>query len=153
MHLGEEAAAVVSATDLSTSEKVRRLKRLDLRQADIARALGIRDQFVSNVVQRDKRREGSHGKSVTSQRSAEPRQARVQIGEAGRLVIPADFRAELGIVPGEDVLVRIEDGELRILTPREAIRKAQQLLGDYLPANRSLAEELIAERRHEAERE
>ncbi len=152
MYLSDEAAAIVSASDLNKSEKIRRLKRLELRQADIARALGISDQFVSNVVQDEKRAARSQAKSAVGS-SAEPRQARIQIGEAGRLVIPADFRAALGLAPGDDVLVRLEDGELRILTPRQAIRKAQQLLSDCLPDHRSLAEELIAERRREAARE
>jgi AbrB family looped-hinge helix DNA binding protein len=153
MYLSDEAAAIVSATDLTKAEKIRRLKRLDLRQADIARALGIRDQFVSNVVQREKRTSRSLAKVAAVGLRPGPRQARIQIGEAGRLVIPADFRAALGMAPGDDVLVRLEDGELRILTPRQAIRKAQQLLSDCLPADRSLAEELIAERRREAARE
>src|SRR5260370_2466700 len=52
MYLTDQAAAVVAAS-LSKSEKIRRLKRQGMRQADIARALGIRDQFVSNVVRRE----------------------------------------------------------------------------------------------------
>jgi hypothetical protein len=40
---------------------------------------------------------------------------------------------------------------LRLFTPRQAIEHAQELLRPYLPQGRSLSDELIAERRLEAE--
>jgi hypothetical protein len=50
-------------------------------------------------------------------------------------------------------MVRFDDGELRVTTRKEALRKAQDLVCRLVPKNVSLAEELIAERRAEAKRE
>lgn len=78
---------------------------------------------------------------------------RAKIGEGGRLVIPAECRKELGINVGDDVIVHAEDQELRIYTLREAARRAQAIVRQYVPEGYSLVDELIAERRAEAERE
>lgn len=78
---------------------------------------------------------------------------KAKLDEGGRVVIPAQYRKALGLQAGDDVLLRLEDGEVRILTPLQAIRRAQELLRPYIPEDRSLADELIAERRRESERE
>ena len=157
MELTDEAAGVVGAS-LSKAEKIRRLKRLGMRQADIARALGIRDAFVSSVVGRVRRAEASASEPTSATTTpmaptAMPRQVRTQVGEGGRVVIPAGFRAVLGIDVGDHVFLRLEDHEVRLFTPREAIRRAQELISQFVPDDVSLADELIAERRAEAARE
>ena len=43
-------------------------------------------------------------------------EARTRINENGRMVIPASFRKALGINPGDELVLRIEDDELRITT-------------------------------------
>jgi bifunctional DNA-binding transcriptional regulator/antitoxin component of YhaV-PrlF toxin-antitoxin module len=68
-------------------------------------------------------------------------------------VIPAEFRRELGVNTGDEVVMHLEDGELRIVTLERAIRRAQELVRRYVPEGRSLVAELLAERRREAERE
>ncbi len=78
---------------------------------------------------------------------------RVAIGEGGRVVIPAPYRQALNLNEGDEVILQLAAGELRLLTPREALRRAQELISRYVPAGRSLAEELIEERRQEARRE
>lgn len=78
---------------------------------------------------------------------------RVTIGQGGRLVIPAQYREALRLKKGDVVILRIEEGELRLTTPELALRRAQALVRQFIPANRSLADELIAERRREARRE
>ena len=75
---------------------------------------------------------------------------RVKLGEGGRVVIPAAYRKRLGVRPGDDMVLRLHDGELRLTTVREGIRRAQQIVRRHVPAGRSLADELIAERRAEA---
>ncbi len=77
---------------------------------------------------------------------------RTTIGEGGRLVIPAAYRKALGLKPGDEVLLELEDGELRVVSTRQAIARAQTLLRRYIPRGRSLSEELIKERREEAAR-
>jgi AbrB family looped-hinge helix DNA binding protein len=74
-----------------------------------------------------------------------------RINENGRVVIPASFRRALGIQPGETVVLRLEDDELRITTLRQRLAKAQQLVRAHVPPTTCLADEIIAERR-EAER-
>jgi len=79
--------------------------------------------------------------------------ARVRVDKAGRILIPAAQRKALGLHPGDDVVIVVEDGEARILSRLASIRRAQALIRPYLPKDRSLADELIAERRAEAARE
>jgi AbrB family looped-hinge helix DNA binding protein len=78
-------------------------------------------------------------------------QVRTRLAEGGRIVIPAEYRQALGLRTGDEVILRLEDGTLRILTPKQAIEHAQELLRPYLPQGRSLSDELITERRSEAE--
>lgn len=75
------------------------------------------------------------------------------MGEGGRLVIPADYRKALGIDVGDELVLDLNGGILQVSTPRERIRRAQRLVRSYLPAGRRLSDELIAERRKEAEKE
>ncbi|OGO32659.1 MAG: AbrB family transcriptional regulator [Chloroflexi bacterium RBG_16_56_11] len=74
------------------------------------------------------------------------------IREGGRLVIPAAYRKALGLKPGDEVLLTLEEGEIRVVSTRQAIARAQTLLRRYVPKGRSLSEELIKERREEAVR-
>lgn len=76
---------------------------------------------------------------------------RVNIGRSGRIVIPASLRRELGIGVGDEVILRIEDGELRIVTLERAVARAQALVRRHVKVGISLSEALIAERRREAE--
>jgi AbrB family looped-hinge helix DNA binding protein len=74
------------------------------------------------------------------------------IREGGRLVIPAAYRKALGLKPGDEVLLLLKDGEVRIVSTRQAIAQAQTLIRRYVPKGRSLSKELIKERREEAAR-
>lgn len=76
-----------------------------------------------------------------------------KIAEGGRLVIPAEYRRELGLQVGDEVIIRVEDGELRILTRAEAVRRAQALVRKHVQEGRSLVNELSAERHAETKRE
>ena len=78
---------------------------------------------------------------------------RVRIIEGGKLVIPAAMRRELGIATGDTVVVDVTGGELRVRSLSAAIVRAQAILRRYVPEGVSLADELIADRRREAERE
>ncbi|MCH8973472.1 MAG: AbrB/MazE/SpoVT family DNA-binding domain-containing protein [Chloroflexi bacterium] len=83
--------------------------------------------------------------------SYEPKQqTKAKLDKAGRVVIPAAFRKALGVKPGEYLILRIEDGELRAWTFEHAVRKSQEIIHKYIPPGRSLVDELIAERRSEA---
>jgi AbrB family looped-hinge helix DNA binding protein len=68
-------------------------------------------------------------------------------------VIPAAFRKAMGIKAGDEVVLRMEDDELLITTMKRRIERAQRLVRKYVKPGTSLVDELIAERRREAERE
>jgi AbrB family looped-hinge helix DNA binding protein len=140
--------AEILGSQRNKSQKIRALAELGMSTRQVADALGVSFQHAYNVLHY-----GQPAQKEIQAAAPEVFQTRVQVGEGGRIVIPAAFRTALGLKTGDDVLLRLEDGELRIFTPHEAIRKAQELLRPYLPTDRSLADELIAERRAEAARE
>lgn len=78
---------------------------------------------------------------------------RIRLGEKGRLVIPAAMRAALGMDVGYLLDLRVVDGELRIATMDELLRRARERVRRYVPAGVSLADELSAERREAAKYE
>ena len=80
-------------------------------------------------------------------------ETRTRINQNGRVVIPASFRKALGIKIGDEVVVRIEDDELRISTLKRRIERAQRLVRRHVKPGSSLADELIEERREAAKRE
>jgi bifunctional DNA-binding transcriptional regulator/antitoxin component of YhaV-PrlF toxin-antitoxin module len=68
-------------------------------------------------------------------------------------VIPAEFRRELGLETGDEVILRLIEGEVRIRTRREAIKEAHAIVRKHVKKGRSLVEELKRERRAEVERD
>ena len=78
---------------------------------------------------------------------------RMRIGAKGRLMIPVAKRAALWISDGDILDLVVVDGELRIATMRERLRRAQERARKYIPAGVSLADEMSAERREAAKRE
>jgi len=80
-------------------------------------------------------------------------ETRMRVNENGRVVIPASFRKALGINVGDEVVLRIEDNELRIMTLKRRVERAQRLVQKHVKPGTSLVDELIAERREAARRE
>ena len=77
--------------------------------------------------------------------------ADVQFGAQGRVVVPALIRRALGFQPGETLVARVEDDHLVIEKPESVERRIHVRFRKS--GERSLSEELIAERREEARRE
>lgn len=80
-------------------------------------------------------------------------ETRMRVNENGRVVIPASYRKALGIKAGDQVILRMEDDELRITTMKRRIERAQRRIRQYVKPGVSLADELIAERREAAKHE
>jgi AbrB family looped-hinge helix DNA binding protein len=80
-------------------------------------------------------------------------EVRVRVNENGRIVIPASIRSALGVHPGDEMILRLNDDELLITTVKNRIAKAQQLVSRYVKRGTSLSKELHAERREAAKRE
>jgi len=80
-------------------------------------------------------------------------ETRQRVNENGRVVIPASFRKALGINIGDEVVLRMEDDELRITTLKRRVERAQRLVRKHLKRGTSIVDELIAERREAARNE
>lgn len=76
----------------------------------------------------------------------------VTVGPQGRLVVPAPLRRRLGIEPGDVLVARAHEDSL-VLERRDAILARIRRRLAVVPADVSMVDELIAERRKEAERE
>ena len=83
---------------------------------------------------------------------AELKHNEVRVGAQGRLVIPANIRRAMGIVPGEILIARIKDGQLVLEKPEQIMARLKETFAN-VPPDVSLADELISERREEAQRE
>ncbi len=78
---------------------------------------------------------------------------RARIDRHGRLVIPVDLRRHLDICPGEPVTVWAEDGQLHVITVKQAIRDLQETAAKYKRPGESVVDEFLRGRREEAARE
>jgi bifunctional DNA-binding transcriptional regulator/antitoxin component of YhaV-PrlF toxin-antitoxin module len=67
-------------------------------------------------------------------------------------LIPAALRQKLNLLPGAEMIIEENDGILHIHTRQAAIRKVQQYFAQFANG-RSMSEELLQERKAEAERE
>ena len=74
---------------------------------------------------------------------------KTKISEGGRVVIPSEYRKQLGLEVGDEVMIQLVDGQMRIFTLEQAVKRAQELVRRYIPEGRSLSDELLEERRQE----
>ncbi|MEO7026986.1 MAG: AbrB/MazE/SpoVT family DNA-binding domain-containing protein [Caulobacteraceae bacterium] len=75
---------------------------------------------------------------------------RAKIVEGGRLLVPAAIRRAMKLQTGDTVVMELTGDELRIRTADAALRRLQARVKAAVGPNRSLVDELIAERRAEA---
>lgn len=75
-----------------------------------------------------------------------PMHATLVMGRQGRLVIPAEVRAALGLVPGDRLHLHVAGPRLVLERQQDAVAELRALAGD-VPKSRSFVEELLAERR------
>ena len=76
----------------------------------------------------------------------------LRMDDKGRVLIPTELRDALGLVPGDRLAARVEEGRL-VLESHKAILARLRARFAHIPAGVSLADELIAERREAARRE
>ena len=82
-----------------------------------------------------------------------PSRVRSRINANGRVVIPSEMRREMGLSPGDSVVMTVKDGVLTMESLQARVRRVQQSLRQHIDPVRRLSDELIAERREEALRE
>ena len=68
----------------------------------------------------------------------------------GRIVIPAPIRRAMGLEGPTELLCRYEGGTLTVETIDAAVADVRELVAEYVPAERSMVDELTRERRAEA---
>ncbi|HEX3900932.1 MAG TPA: AbrB/MazE/SpoVT family DNA-binding domain-containing protein [Mycobacteriales bacterium] len=72
--------------------------------------------------------------------------ATLVLGQQGRVVIPAEVRAALGLKPGDRLHLHVAGHRLTLERPEDAVKELRGLASN-VPRNRSLVDELLAERR------
>jgi len=72
--------------------------------------------------------------------------ATVVLGRQGRLVIPAEVRAALGLAPGDRLHLQVSGQQLVLERQQDAVTELRNLAAG-IPSARSLVDELLAERR------
>jgi len=79
----------------------------------------------------------------------------VKMSQGGRVVIPAELREKLNINQGDELVFEERDGELILSSKRQRLKKIQEECFRLLSIDDGidLADELIAERRAEAQKE
>jgi bifunctional DNA-binding transcriptional regulator/antitoxin component of YhaV-PrlF toxin-antitoxin module len=135
----------------TVAAKIRILGSAGIPRAEIARFLDKKYQHVRNVLERENAKAVGEGKPKAEPQTALT--AKVRLGPDGRIVIPAPMRAALGMKDDDIFFARLEDGEIRLATPRRTMQRVSDLLRPYLPPGVSLADELVDERHREAERD
>ena len=78
---------------------------------------------------------------------------RAKLNDEYRLVIPAACRKRLGLQPGQEMLIKVTERGLEMTTYDLALKRFQEQVQALVPADVSLVDELIAERRAEAAKE
>ena len=75
---------------------------------------------------------------------------RTRISKNGGLILPAKFRKALEIKPGDEIVLRLENGSIRLIPLQQAVSQAQKIVKQYLGQETSLSDVLIQARRAEA---
>ena len=83
-------------------------------------------------------------------RAAELRSRRVRVDGAGRIVVPAEFRKALGVRPGQEILMSLDDGFIRLQTIDAALERVRTIARSHRRSGASVVDEFITERRAEA---
>jgi len=75
------------------------------------------------------------------------------LGPKGRVLLPADMRAAMGLEPGDVITAWLKDGEVRLHSHLHGLRKIQVEASSMAKGTVYASDELIAERRAEAAKE
>lgn len=73
--------------------------------------------------------------------------ADLKLGPGGRVVIPAEIRSAMGLKEGDTIIAEFSEGELRLVTIPEQVRRLQEITKKYHPEHVSLVDEFLRERR------
>ena len=82
--------------------------------------------------------------------AGDPGSRRVRLDAGGRIVVPAGFRRALGVGSGEELLMSLDDGFVRLQTVDAALERVRAIARSKRRGDASVVDEFIAERRAEA---
>lgn len=133
------------------SAKIRALAAAGFARADIARFLDIRYQHARNVL--EQMEEQAEPFQHEQGADALPAEEWMEVTPEGRTSIPTAFRSKLGVEKGGRVLVVHEEGRFKLLSWNDALKDVQEKVKRLVPHGVSMVDELLAERRAEAEKE
>jgi antitoxin component of MazEF toxin-antitoxin module len=77
-------------------------------------------------------------------------QLTIELPPDGTVTLPAEIAQSMGWQAGEKLTVQMQDGKLTVFSQTQAIQRAQAWVKSFIESDRSLSQELIAERRLEA---
>jgi len=155
--------ARLAAGAASKSEKMRRLAAAGYSRQEIADFLGVRYQFVRNVLVEHEKRQGQtqghapHAGLAEERRMFETKALApehppaITVGPDGSAVIPAFVLAGAGLLPGDSFVPDVAgEGDVRLLSGNAALQRAQELFRRAFDGSAGLVDELLQERRHDA---
>src|SRR5215472_7477684 len=153
--------AAIAGQHATVADKIRALSAAGVARADIARFLGKRYQHVRNVLEGDAQAGGGYvlGKADLSgvRETAAPYRAEeedrssierrgpgvywLRIRPDGSLPLPQEFVEALAAHPNARVFAKLENGEVKIISGEESMRRAQEIVRKYVPAGSNVVEE------------
>ncbi len=153
--LDQQRMDELTAEVRTKSDKIRRLAAAGYARADIARYLGIRYQFVYNVLSgpQPKAEHLPRGSAPTAAAEPASRWVWTTVGKGGVIRLPVAVLESMGVAEGDQVQLALDGDVIRVLSRAVALREAQEMVRRYVPEGVSLVDELLAERRAEAARE
>lgn len=141
------------------SDKIRALGRERVPVTEIAKYLDIRYQHARNVLVDS----GLHSSKTDEVRRNEEvacdnapidnSPAWVEVDSQGRVQLPVNLLQAAGVRAGTKVHIRVSDDAIEILSQRAALKRAHDIVRKFVPPGVSLVDDLIAERRREAQKE
>lgn len=160
----QDIARIVGSAD-TVSDKIRALAAGGMARAEIARRLGKRYQHVRNVLEGDRQSAPSQGVSEAEappfrhQAAYEPEVrgggvSRMELSEDGWLKLPADLIAAWGLRAGSVLMGHLDGESFELITGQTSMKRVLEMARRLIPpGGPSMADELIADRRREVERE
>lgn len=73
-----------------------------------------------------------------------------KLGEDGRVVIPAALRKEIGLHPGDTIVIESDGDSLLLRSYERVLREVQEAFAPYRVPGTHATDELVAERRADA---
>lgn len=78
---------------------------------------------------------------------------KAKVSKGGKIAIPSVCKKALNILDGDELLLELHDNQVIISPVKFTLKKVQKMLRENNPTNKSLVDELIAQRKEEAKNE